>query len=779
MQRNHAHIKEENWRTIMSRNSGRPASQQGDHPENNQGHGSTLDAALGYQADGQFPIPTCWSDPCAVAWHLVDKKTGEAKPCDSPGKTPLVKFKDRTTVTAEEIRRWLRRWPLANLAMLTGRASGLVVVDVDGPDGEAQLRRLEALYGPLPATMEVKTRNGRHLYFKAPDVDILTRRGGMFWPEGKDQPNAQGVDVRGRNGYVVGPPSPDRVLANELEPAELPESWITALSTGSSAAALPAEELSEALAQIRTEGEPCDHIEKVLEKYQAHEGGRHGAVVAAQRALTAFGREQHPGAGQALDQLRDAFLVDKPDGEHEWTRALNGAVAMAMASEPEQTGCPYRVKELDLGDDMNELLDAYAERRAKEKDKPNHYEDAVKKELERLIVRDAAQRRYLTMQAEQLPEPELTSLTDLLDEPDDDPTWRVDGLWPTGGNIILAAARKAGKTTMVGNLARSLVDGDAFLGVPGPAHVNGFDVTPVDGMVAILDLELDRRMLRRWLRDQNIGKRDQVMAESFRGRAHLLDVLDDKRRGKWAELLAGYGVQVVILDPLGALLDAYGRDENSNTEVGPVLQALDALKAEAGVQELLLAHHMGHNGERSRGASKLRGWPDAEWFLVREKAAAGEEPPPDAARFFLAEGRDVMVPEAQISYDPATRRLTVAGGNRVQHKATKNGPALLQIIEQTPGMSVREIREAAMARGIAKHPAEEALHKLIRDGLVRTEPGPKRATLHYPVSGPVARALKGGPLATPPAAGQSNDQDPAAGPLDPFAQDHVTEMKRA
>jgi hypothetical protein len=313
-------------------------------------------------------------------------------------------------------------------------------------------------------------------------------------------------------------------------------------------------------------------------------------------------------------------------------------------------------------------------------------------------------------------------------------------------------------------------------------------------MVAILDMELDRRMLRRWLRDQAIGKRDQVMAESFRGRAHLFDVLDDKRRQKWARLLAGYGVQVLILDPLGALLDAYGRDENSNSDVGPVLQALDALKAEAGVQELLITHHMGHANERSRGASKLRGWPDAEWFLVREKAPNGEEPPPDAARFFLAEGRDVMVPESQISYDPASRRLTVAGGNRVQHQATKYGPKLLEIIEQTPGLSQSAIVDAAMGLGIAKHPATNALHKLIRDGLVRTDKGPNNAKIHHPVqdsvpvsrsfpaasrettqgSVPVSRPLRGGTPDTPAAAGQEHDQDQRLpGTLDPFEQTFV------
>jgi hypothetical protein len=521
--------------------------------------------------------------------------------------------------------------------------------------------------------MEVKTKRGRHLYFLDPNGQILTRRGDQFYPEGRDMPDAKGLDVRGEGGLVVAPPSRNRELVNDEPVAELPAPLVEPLSTRATAAAsLDDQELTEALKSIRTEGEPCPCMVRVMEKYPDNvtEKGRHGAMLSAQQAIVYGGREGHPGAGQALDQLLGLFLADKPDGEGEWSHALDGAVAAAMANEPERAGCPYVIKE-HLADDgdgpsLNELLANHAKRAEKRdpaREKADRYEEAVANELERLVVREAAQRRHRAMQAELLPDPELTSLTDLLAEELTTTAYRIDGLWPTGGNVILAAQRKAGKTTMVGNLVRSLVDGDAFL-AKGEIFSNGrgeYDVAPVDGMVGLLDLELGRDMLHRWMGDQKIGDTDRLMLESLRGRAHLFDVLDDKRRQKWARLLAHYGVKVLILDPLGALLDAYGRDENSNSDVGPVLQALDALKAEAGIEELFLAHHMGHSGERSRGASKLRGWPDAEWFIVRERAANGEEPPPDSERFFLAEGRDVMVPETRLEYDQDTPQAVGCG----------------------------------------------------------------------------------------------------------------------
>jgi Bifunctional DNA primase/polymerase, N-terminal/AAA domain len=684
---------------------------------------SILAEALAQVEQGRVVVPACTS-PCTAPWH--------DPPC--PGKRPLVKIKDRDTVTAEEVRRWWRRWPEAQLALLTGARSGLVVIDLDGPEGERSLAKLEQVLVVLPYTTEVKTRHGRHLYFRHPGngTKILTRKGPQFTTWNEIPEPAPGLDVRGDGGLVIAPPSANRAYVNDLEPAELPCEWIGPLSTSSSQAR---EVDTEQAREWLTDGEPDQAVAEALKSYDGHRDGARRLQV----ELLGLGHDGHPGTAAAMDQLRERYLVDHD--AHDWDRLLAGAPGQVQVMpDIEELAKKHSLAD-DDGPSLDELLDNYARRleaKAEERKKDpaqtkaDNKEQAIRQELERLIVRDAAKRRYQAMEAAQLPDPVLTRLTDLLDEPDDDPTYRIDGLWPTGGNIILAAARKSGKTTTVGNLVRCLVDGDPFLG-RGDAMVQagGFDVEPVDGMVALLDLELDRRMMRRWLRDQAIGKRDQVMAESLRGKAHLFDVLDDKRRGKWAELLAQYRVQVLILDPLGALLDAYGRDENSNSDVGPVLQALDQLKAEAGVQELLLAHHMGHNGERSRGASKLRGWPDAEWFLVRERAAAGEEPPPDAARFFLAEGRDVMVPETRIQYDASTRRLFIAGGNRVQHQATKHGPKLLEIIEQNPGQSGREIIDAAMAAGIPKHATEAALRKLVKDGQVRTETGPKRAKLHY------------------------------------------------
>jgi len=66
-------------------------------------------------------------------------------------------------------------------------------------------------------------------------------------------------------------------------------------------------------------------------------------------------------------------------------------------------------------------------------------------------------------------------------------------------------------------------------------------------------------------------------------------------------------VAVLIVDPIGPVLQALGVNESDSTEVGAVLWALDALVHEAGASELFVIHHAGHDGERARGTSGFEG----------------------------------------------------------------------------------------------------------------------------------------------------------------------------
>jgi hypothetical protein len=86
------------------------------------------------------------------------------------------------------------------VGILTGRESGLVVIDVDvRHGGDTSLEALEAAYDRLPATLTAHSGGGgRHLYFQHPGGHIPTsaQLGGF-----------SGLDVRADGGYIVAPPS--------------------------------------------------------------------------------------------------------------------------------------------------------------------------------------------------------------------------------------------------------------------------------------------------------------------------------------------------------------------------------------------------------------------------------------------------------------------------------------------------------------------------------------------------------------------------------------------
>ncbi len=121
-------------------------------------------------------------------------------PIESRGKQPLIRWQvyQYRRVDTAEIAEWFRRWPDANIAVVTGIVSNLVVLDLDPKHGaDASLEQLEREHGPFAETVEARTGGGgRHLYFAHPG-QIIRNRVGI----------APGVDLRGDGGYVVAPPS--------------------------------------------------------------------------------------------------------------------------------------------------------------------------------------------------------------------------------------------------------------------------------------------------------------------------------------------------------------------------------------------------------------------------------------------------------------------------------------------------------------------------------------------------------------------------------------------
>lgn len=326
----------------------------------------------------------------------------------------------------------------------------------------------------------------------------------------------------------------------------------------------------------------------------------------------------------------------------------------------------------------------------------------------------AAQRAAMMGQTPPVP----TSLTAMLAIADLPATYRIDDLWPMGGRVLLAAQYKSGKSTLVGNLLRALVDGDDFLGRWKPRSVS---------RVTLLDTELDEAMLRRWLRDQGIRHTDAIDVVSLRGKVGTFNILDDTTRAEWAERIGP--TDVLVLDCLRPCLDALGLSEDK--EAGRFLVAFDALCREAGAAEATMVHHMGHSQERSRGDSRLLDWPDVLWKIVRD-TNDDDETIEGGDRFFSAMGRDVNVAEAQLDYTHETRSLMICGGGRADKKARGITSDIVEVMMAAPeGLGRNELVNKLKAFGAGRNVARLAVANAVQTGLlVIAEGGPGRPNVH-------------------------------------------------
>jgi hypothetical protein len=144
-------------------------------------------AALEYAAMGWevFPAPPGWKKS-----HKSEEHSGA---------------KWGKTTDPEEIRRDFRKWPIANVAIVTGATSGIFVLEADtveghGVDGLASIKALEAEHGALPDTLTAVSPSGSvHRYYRHPGAEIKIKN--------SVSEIAPGVDLRGDGGMVIAPPS--------------------------------------------------------------------------------------------------------------------------------------------------------------------------------------------------------------------------------------------------------------------------------------------------------------------------------------------------------------------------------------------------------------------------------------------------------------------------------------------------------------------------------------------------------------------------------------------
>lgn len=147
---------------------------------------SQKEIALSYLKKGWAVIPI--KSPSMIKSKMDPKEL--IRQC----KIPLIPWKEFQSrlPTEQEVTEWFDKWPDANIGIITGKISNLVVFDLDS---ESAVEYAEN-EGGFPETVKVKTGKGYHVYMQHPGFEV---RGSVN--------KELDIDIRADGGYVLAPAS--------------------------------------------------------------------------------------------------------------------------------------------------------------------------------------------------------------------------------------------------------------------------------------------------------------------------------------------------------------------------------------------------------------------------------------------------------------------------------------------------------------------------------------------------------------------------------------------
>jgi len=145
-------------------------------------------------------IPGMSLSPDLAALEPALEHSWRIFPCAPRDKNPLLTdWPRRASSNADVISRWAEKYRACNWGVACGPESSVFVLDVDGERGENSLRSLVEQHGTWEKTLTASTARGTHFYFQYPAAETIIRNSASKI--------GAGIDVRGRRGYTIIPPS--------------------------------------------------------------------------------------------------------------------------------------------------------------------------------------------------------------------------------------------------------------------------------------------------------------------------------------------------------------------------------------------------------------------------------------------------------------------------------------------------------------------------------------------------------------------------------------------
>lgn len=469
---------------------------------------------------------------------------------------------------------WARRD--TNVGIATGAVSGLLVLDLDSEAAVAEAKALGLL-----DTVTVKTGKGLHAYFKHPGGKVGNRAG-----------LKPGWDIRGDGGYVVGPgslhPSGKRYewgnppglfalasvpnsLAQMLEAPAKAKPVVSRASAASVPVAVPASSDCHPYALAALEGE-----------YAAICKASHGAQESTLNAAALKMGHYVGGGVLALQTARNRLL----------------SAAMSMPSHDPRN--PWTPEGLSAKIDRA-LRDGMAE---------------PKKVPERMMF--APQPRHDPETGEMIEDApaqrknnggfRFVAVGDLEYRA---PEYLIADLIETETLGLLFGDPGCGKSFVAADLGLSIATGTPFHGR-----------AVLQGAVFLIAGEGHNGLTRRfaaWAKHKGVSIKGAPLFMSNRP----AQFLDAGSAASVAEAVHGLAAQhgnpaLIVIDTLAR---NYGPgDENSTSDMGAFVAAVDDLKAQFPGCAVVIVHHSGHGDkQRARGAMALKGAVDCEYRVEKSE----------------------------------------------------------------------------------------------------------------------------------------------------------------
>lgn len=478
--------------------------------------------------------------------------------CDGE-KKPLVKWRDECTTDPAEISRQFDHPGAQMIGVPTGRASGLVVIDIDIKGGARGQEWLDEHQYALPETRTHRTRSGGlHLVFLNPEgVEIRNSASRV----------APGVDVRGEGGYVIVPPSPGYAVADECEPAEMPR-WLVRACLPQEAPRAPvaaSDQRHDRYVQAAVDAE-------VLAVARAGEGTRNDTL---NRAAVNLGT------------LVGAGAMARSDAEAELTRAGQAA------------GLPYReiIATVKSGLDFGQAHP----RAMPERQEPPGVKPAAQPEAAPPEAIDAPLAIKLTW---------FKDLAPTLDAND-----FVQGVLTRGSSAVIYGESNSGKTFLATDLGLHVSAGLEWFG--RRVEQGGVAYCALEGGIGF------RNRVVAWRADRGLDAYDlpfvaiQQPLNLSNPQADTEALIEAVKAA--AERMV-VPLALIIIDTLSRALA--GGNENAPDDMGALVASMDMIRQRTGAAVLFI-HHSGKDAAKgARGHSLLRAAIDTEIEITADDQGA-------------------------------------------------------------------------------------------------------------------------------------------------------------